>query len=181
VVEHDELPIRLIIAPVGLDAIEGPSSREKLAPILSLFTVDGEKEGLASCRKILANEGLGHNAIIHTRNPKLIERFGSEISASRILVNAGGSQGCIGVDNGLMPSLTLGCGTFGGISTTDNVSYTHLLNIKRVVHPLRTLAAAPDLLAAAIASPDREADADGVGQVLGGGHARARGEGTMAQ
>jgi hypothetical protein len=51
-------------------------------------------------------------------------------------VNAGGSQGCIGIGNGLMPSLTLGCGTFGGTSTTDNVTYTHLLNIKRVVHPL---------------------------------------------
>jgi acyl-CoA reductase-like NAD-dependent aldehyde dehydrogenase len=104
--------------------------------VLSLFTVDGEEEGLAACKKILANEGLGHTAIIHTRSPKLVERFGSEILASRVLVNAGGSQGCIGIGNGLMPSLTLGCGTFGGTSTTDNVSYTHLLNIKRVVHPL---------------------------------------------
>ena len=134
--EQQEPSIRLIVAPVALDAIEGPYGREKLAPILSLFTVDGEEEGLAACKKILANEGLGHTAIIHTRSSNLIERFGSEISASRILVNAGGSQGCIGIGNGLMPSLTLGCGTFGGTSTTDNVSYTHLLNIKRVVHPL---------------------------------------------
>jgi acetaldehyde dehydrogenase/alcohol dehydrogenase len=128
--------IRLIVAPVALDAIEGPYGREKLAPVLSLFTVGGEGEGLGVCKKILSNEGLGHTAIIHARSPGLIERFGSEISVSRILVNAGGSQGCIGIGNGLMPSLTLGCGTFGGNSTTDNVSYTHLLNIKRVVHPL---------------------------------------------
>ena len=134
--------IRLIVAPVSLDAIEGPYGREKLAPVLSLFTVDGVEEGLAVCKTILSNEGLGHTAIIHARSPELIERFGSEISASRILVNAGGSQGCIGIGNGLMPSLTLGCGTFGGTSTTDNVSYTHLLNTKRVVHPISTPAPA---------------------------------------
>jgi acyl-CoA reductase-like NAD-dependent aldehyde dehydrogenase len=134
--EHQGLPTRLIIVPVALNAIEGAYGREKLAPVLSLFTVEGEAEGLESCKKLLANEGLGHTAIIHTRSPELIERFGSEISASRLLVNAGGSQGCIGIGNGLMPSLTLGCGTFGGNSTSDNVSYTHLLNIKRVVHPL---------------------------------------------
>jgi acyl-CoA reductase-like NAD-dependent aldehyde dehydrogenase len=139
--EQRDPHIRLIVAPVALDAIEGPYGREKLAPVLSLFTVGGEEEGLGVCKKILSNEGLGHTAIIHTRSPGLIERFGLEISASRILVNAGGSQGCIGIGNGLMPSLTLGCGTFGGTSTTDNVSYSHLLNIKRVVHPLP--AAAP--------------------------------------
>ena len=100
------------------------------------------KVGLGVCKKILSNEGLGHTAIIHTRSPELIERFGSEISSSRILVNAGGSQGCIGNGNGLVPSLTLGCGSFGGNSTTDNVSYTHLLNIERVVHPLPTSAPA---------------------------------------
>jgi acyl-CoA reductase-like NAD-dependent aldehyde dehydrogenase len=141
-VEQHEPSTRLIVAPVTLDAIEGPYGREKLAPVLSLFTLDGEEEGLAACKKLLDNEGLGHTAIIHTRSSKLVERFGSEISASRILVNAGGSQGCIGIGNGLMPSLTLGCGTFGGTSTTDNVSYTHLLNIKRVVHPLSTPAPA---------------------------------------
>lgn len=56
--------------------------------------------------------------------------------ASRILVNGPGSQGCIGLGNGLTPSLTLGCGTYGGTSTTDNVTYTNLLNIKRVARPL---------------------------------------------
>jgi acetaldehyde dehydrogenase / alcohol dehydrogenase len=141
-VEQHESSTPLIVAPVTLDAIEGPYGREKLAPVLSLFTVDGEEQGLAACKKLLDNEGLGHTAIIHTRSSKLVERFGSEISVSRILVNAGGSQGCIGIGNGLMPSLTLGCGTFGGTSTTDNVSYTHLLNIKRVVHRLSTPAPA---------------------------------------
>jgi hypothetical protein len=75
----------------------------------------------------LDNEDLGHTAVIHTRSLRLVERFGLEISASRILVNAGGSQGYIRIGNGLVPSLTLGCGTLGGSFTTDNVSYIHLL------------------------------------------------------
>ena len=56
--------------------------------------------------------------------------------ASRILVNAPGAQGCCGMATGLECSMTLGCGTFGGNSTNDNVTYRHLLNIKRVAHHL---------------------------------------------
>jgi acetaldehyde dehydrogenase/alcohol dehydrogenase len=58
-----------------------------------------------------------------------------EVPASRILVNSPATQGCLGIGNGLVPSLTLGCGTFGGNSTTDNVTYTNLLNIKRLARP----------------------------------------------
>jgi hypothetical protein len=71
--------------------------------------------------------------------------------ADRILVNRPGSQGCIGFGNGLTPSLTLGCGTYGGTSTTDNVTYTNLLNIKRVARsparPRRTAERKPDHVA----------------------------------
>ncbi len=124
--------VRLIVALAGPEALSGPLGHEKLAPILSLFTVTGEAEGLRICRQILKNQGRGHTAIVHTQDQKLAERFGFAMPASRILVNSPGSQGCIGLGNGLTPSLTLGCGTFGGNSTTDNVSYTHLLNIKRL-------------------------------------------------
>lgn len=128
--------IRLIVAPLEQDEVQGPYGREKLAPILSLFTVDGEAEGLALCREILTNEGTGHTAIIHTQDQDLAKRFGLEMPASRILVNCPGSQGCCGIGNGLTPSLTLGCGTLGGTSTTDNVSYSNLLNIKRIARAL---------------------------------------------
>jgi acyl-CoA reductase-like NAD-dependent aldehyde dehydrogenase len=124
--------IRLIIIPATLDELPGPCGREKLAPILSLFTVEGESEGLRICKQLLSNQGCGHVAIIHTQSQDLAERFGLEMPASRILVNASGAQGCAGIGTGLTPSLTLGCGTFGGSSTTDNVNYTHLLNIKRL-------------------------------------------------
>ncbi len=125
-------PPRLLVVPAGMGDIRGPFGSEKLAPILSLFTVKGEDQAIALCRLILEHQGIGHTAIIHTRNEALARRFGDEIPASRILLNASGAQGCIGLGTGLTPSLTLGCGTFGGNSTTDNVTFTHLLNIKRL-------------------------------------------------
>jgi acetaldehyde dehydrogenase/alcohol dehydrogenase len=129
-------PIRLIVAPLELDALHGPYGREKLAPILSLFTAGDEEGGFAICRQLLTSEGAGHTAIIHTGNQDLVDRFGLEMPAGRILVNSPGSQGCCGISTGLTRSATLGCGTFGGSSTSDNVTYTHLRNIKRVARAL---------------------------------------------
>ena len=70
----------------------------------------------------LRSQGRGHTAVIHTQNQELIEQFGREVEASRILVNTPNSQRCIGLSTGLTPSPALGCGTFGGNSTTDNVT-----------------------------------------------------------
>jgi acyl-CoA reductase-like NAD-dependent aldehyde dehydrogenase len=123
---------RLIVVPIRRDELQGPYGHEKLAPIASLSTVSDEIEGLQVCSHILDNQGRGHTAVIHTHDQELIDRFGREIEASRILVNTPASQGCIGIGTGLIPSFTLGCGTFGGTSTTDNISYTHLINIKRL-------------------------------------------------
>jgi acyl-CoA reductase-like NAD-dependent aldehyde dehydrogenase len=127
---------RLLVAPVPRDAMAGPWGREKLAPLLSLFTADGQDDGLRLCQQILGNGGRGHTAIIHTGDQRRQMSFAQQMPASRILVNGPGSQGCIGLGNGLTPSLTLGCGTYGRTSTTENVTYTNLLNIKRVAHPL---------------------------------------------
>jgi len=125
-------PPRLLVVPVHLDELSGPYGHEKLAPILSLFTVADENEGIAVCKRILAQQGSGHTSVIHTRTEALAKRFGLAMPASRILVNAAAAQGCIGIGTGLTPSFTLGCGTDGGNSTTDNVTYTHVLNIKRL-------------------------------------------------
>ncbi len=124
--------IRLIVVPIRSDESKGPYAHEKLAPIVSLSTVKDEDEGINLCKQILINQGLGHTAVIYTQNRELMKRFGHEIEASRILVNVPASFGCVGIGSGLTPSFTLGCGTFGGTSTTDNVTYTHLLNIKRL-------------------------------------------------
>lgn len=118
----------------GLSDLGGFYADEKLAPFLSLFTVSGEDEGLTLSRRLLQAAGAGHTAIIHTTNAARVERFARAMPAGRILVNSPAAQGCCGMTTGLQCSLTLGCGTFGGNSTTDNVTYRHLLNIKRVAY-----------------------------------------------
>jgi len=129
-------PVRVLVLPLSMDQLDGPLGREKLAPLLSLFTVDGTRQGVEVCKRLLANQGAGHTAVIHTGDQALQQRFAEEVPASRVLVNGPATHGCIGVGNGLTPSLTLGCGTFGGNSTTDNVTYTNLLNVKRLARPV---------------------------------------------
>jgi acetaldehyde dehydrogenase / alcohol dehydrogenase len=129
-------PIKLIVAPVTVQHIEAnsPLTAEKLAPIVSLLRTDDDDQAIAISLALLRKEGSGHTAIIHTASPSLAERFGLAMPAGRILVNSPGAQGISGVTTGLVPSFTLGCGTYGGNSTTDNVSYHNLLNIKRLAH-----------------------------------------------
>lgn len=132
-------PIRLIVAPTDDAAPENPLAGEKIFPVLSLFTVEDAEAGITLARRLLEAHGAGHTAGIHTRNPALIERFGRLVPAGRILVNSPSVQGVVGLTSRLEPSFTLGCGTFGGNSTTDNVSFRHLLNIKRIAHVMPPL------------------------------------------
>lgn len=111
-----------------------PYSREKLTPILGLFTVDSFESGVETCKALLANEGTGHTAVIHTTKELHAETFGLEMRASRILVNTLGALGAIGATTNLAPSMTLGCGAMGGSSTTDNVTAYHLMNVKRIAY-----------------------------------------------
>lgn len=124
--------IRLVVVPTEDPSWENPFAGEKMAPLLSLFTVDGDEEALALCKRLLVQEGTGHTAVIHTADEAMARRFGAEMPASRILVNSPGTQGVVGLTTGLEPSFTLGCGTFGGNSTSDNVTYRHLFNVKRL-------------------------------------------------
>ena len=130
-----EGPVRIVVAPLPHSATDGPWGQEKLAPILPLLRTDDRASAIALARKILARHGRGHTAVIHSRDDKVIRDFGLQVEVSRILVNSPASQSCIGIGNGLRPSLTLGSGTMGGTSTTDNVTYTHLLNIRRIALP----------------------------------------------
>jgi acetaldehyde dehydrogenase/alcohol dehydrogenase len=132
-IERD-YPIQLIVVPVEGRASSDAYAREKMAPILSLFTVADEQAGIELSLDLLEREGMGHTAVIHTRDTATIHRFAAAVPASRILANSPASHGVIGFTTGLMPSLTLGCGTFGSNSTTDNVSFRNLLNIKRLAH-----------------------------------------------
>lgn len=110
-----------------------PFSKEKLSPILTYYTVENEDEGISLSERLIEFGGLGHSAVIHTENQTTIDHFASVVKVGRIIVNSPSTHGAIGdIYNTNMPSLTLGCGTFGGNSTTDNVSSVNLINLKRV-------------------------------------------------
>lgn len=125
-------PIRLLVVPTDDPSPDNPFAGEKICPMLSLFTVEDAEAGFTVCRRLLAFHGAGHTAVIHTGDEERIARFGREMPAGRILVNSPAVQGVVGITSGLEPSFTLGCGTFGNNSTTDNVSWRNLINIKRL-------------------------------------------------
>jgi acyl-CoA reductase-like NAD-dependent aldehyde dehydrogenase len=130
---------RVLIAEESAVGPEHPFSMEKLSPLLALYTVDDWQEGCRRCIELLELGGLGHTLGIHCEDMSVIESFGLEKPASRIVVNAGTTFGGIGATTGLLPSMTLGCGTFGNNITSDNIGPRHLLNIKRVAFGIREM------------------------------------------
>ncbi|MEU5180646.1 bifunctional acetaldehyde-CoA/alcohol dehydrogenase [Streptomyces longwoodensis] len=110
-----------------------PLTREKLCPVLAVLRAADERHGFDLAADMVAFHGQGHSAVIHTGDPAVAEAYGMRMKTVRILVNSPSSQGAIGgIYNGLLPSLTLGCGSWGSTSVSDNVSAAQLLNIKRV-------------------------------------------------
>ncbi len=113
--------------------IEYPFSKEKLSPVLAYYVVKNSDEGIELAEKLIEFGGLGHSAVIHSEDRDTIEKFSEKVKVGRIIVNSPSTHGAIGdIYNTNMPSLTLGCGTFGGNTTTANVSSVNLINIKRV-------------------------------------------------
>lgn len=124
---------KILVAELEGVGPQYPLSREKLSPVLACYKVSGVEEGLTRAEEMLEFGGLGHSAVIHTTDNQVIRQFGLRMKAGRIIVNAPSSQGAIGdIYNAYMPSLTLGCGTYGGNSVSTNVGAIHLINIKKV-------------------------------------------------
>lgn len=112
---------------------EYPLSREKLSPVLAVVKAKNVEEGFDMAETMLELGGLGHTAVIHSTNNDIITEYGERMKASRIVVNSPSSFGGIGdVYNSMMPSLTLGCGSYGHNSVSENVSAANLLNKKKV-------------------------------------------------
>ncbi len=110
-----------------------PLSREKLSPVLGFYRVKDFDEGVSLCEKMLEFGGLGHSAAIHCKTQEMADRFGDIVKAIRIIWNSPSTFGGIGnVYNSFLPSLTLGCGSYGHNSVAGNVSAINLLNIKKV-------------------------------------------------
>ena len=124
---------KILVAQLEGVGPEYPLSREKLSPILAYYTVTDYKEGIRRCEEMTEFGGLGHSAVIHSNNQPVIDEFARQVRCGRLLVNSPSAHGAIGdLYNTNTPSLTLGCGSMGRNSTTDNVSVANLLNVKRV-------------------------------------------------
>jgi len=110
-----------------------PLSREKLSPVLAVIKAKDAKEGIALSEAMVELGGLGHSSVIHSNNDDVIDAFAKALKTGRIIVNSPSTHGAIGdIYNTNMPSLTLGCGSYGRNSTTSNVTAVNLVNKKRV-------------------------------------------------
>ena len=110
-----------------------PLSREKLSPVLAMVKANSTEHGFELCEGMLNLGGLGHTAVIHTEDEDLQVKFGLRMKACRILVNNPSAVGGIGdIYNEMIPSLTLGCGSYGKNSVSRNVSAVNLINVKTI-------------------------------------------------
>ncbi|MCA0445746.1 MAG: aldehyde dehydrogenase family protein [Bacteroidetes bacterium] len=128
---------RVLVAEIQKVGKEDPLSMETLSPILSFFTVNGWQEGCERSMQILNFGGIGHTMSLHSSDEKVITEFALKKPAMRIVVNSMSSLGAVGFTTNLPPALTLGCGTWGGSITADNITPVHLLNIKRIAFETR--------------------------------------------
>lgn len=125
---------------VGMETKVGkeiPFSLEKLSPVFAMYVASDLNHAKELCLSLLNLGGRGHSLSIHTETDAIAREFAMDMPVSRILVNTMSSVGAVGGTTGLMPSMTLGCGTFGGNITSDNVTAKHLLNIKRMAYGIK--------------------------------------------
>lgn len=124
---------KMIVAELEKVGMEDPLSKEKLSPVLACYKVKNAQEGIQKCVEMTEFGGLGHSAVIHCNDDDVILEFSKKVSTGRLIVNSPSTHGAIGdIYNVNTPSLTLGCGSMGNNSTTENVSATNLINVKKV-------------------------------------------------
>lgn len=128
---------RVIIGMETKVGKEIPFSLEKLSPVFAMYVASDLNHAKELCLSLLNLGGRGHSLSIHTETDAIAREFAMDMPVSRILVNTMSSVGAVGGTTGLMPSMTLGCGTFGGNITSDNVTAKHLLNIKRMAYGIK--------------------------------------------
>ena len=133
-IPEDTVSIGVKIEKTGFDE---PLTREKMFPLFVHLECEDFKDGVAKAKENLLAEGAGHSSIVYTDNKELIEYAGVELPVSRLLVDQPG-MGCANafLNNGLMPTSTLGCGSWSGCSISENLGPEHLINISRIAYVL---------------------------------------------
>ena len=128
---------KILIGEVGSVDLSEEFAHEKLSPVLAMYKSSSFDDALEKAYRLIEDGGLGHTSSLYVNTvteKEKIEKFYSKMKTCRVLVNTPSSQGGIGdlYNFKLTPSLTLGCGTWGGNSVSENVGIKHLLNIKTV-------------------------------------------------
>ena len=131
---RDDDKVLLAPLPSDLDTLAAhPLLAEKLMPVLGVVRSPSVEHAIKACELVTEHGGLGHTSAVYATDEDVIDRFAMAIRTGRILVNAPTAVGALGgVYNSMTPTFSLGCGTWGGSNTTDNVNYRNLLNIKAV-------------------------------------------------
>ena len=123
---------KCLVAPLNGVGPLHPLSYEKLTTVLAFYRVQDWHEGCERCLQLLSIGGIGHSLVIHSQDEAVIEEFALKKPIFRLLVNTPAALGGVGATTPLAPSFTLGCGTWGGSSVSENVTPMHLINTKRV-------------------------------------------------
>ncbi|MEG0768829.1 MAG: bifunctional acetaldehyde-CoA/alcohol dehydrogenase [Ruthenibacterium sp.] len=124
---------KILLAKLPKPSEEYPLSHEKLSPVLAYFVAEDKRQGFEYANRMLELGGLGHSAVIHTGSNEVADEYGVAMRVGRIIVNSPSSQGAIGdIYNTNTPSLTLGCGSYGKNSVSQNVTTVNLINKKRI-------------------------------------------------
>ncbi|MFM9279105.1 bifunctional acetaldehyde-CoA/alcohol dehydrogenase [Paenibacillus jiagnxiensis] len=124
---------KIIVAELEGVGPKYPLSAEKLSPVLACYKVKNAAQGIERAAQVVEFGGMGHSSAIHSHNEEVIQKFANRLQTGRIIVNSPSTHGAIGdIYNTNLPSLTLGCGSYGRNSTASNVSAVNLINVKRV-------------------------------------------------
>ena len=121
--------------------------REKLCPVVQYFPYETFEEGVANAKSNLEWEGAGHSSVIYTDDQQRAEYAGAQLPVSRLLVNQpGGAASGGNFINGLHPTMSLGCGSWGNNSISDNLTYRHLMNTTKLAYYHEPTIPAPEVV-----------------------------------
>ncbi len=127
---------KVLIAETSEIGKSEPFSEEKLSPVLAMYRVSDYKQAFKYAKDLVSFGGNGHTSVLYTypNNYDRIEKFGNDMHTGRVIINSPSSHGALGdlYNFRLEPSLTLGCGSWGGNSVSENIGVKHLMNIKTV-------------------------------------------------
>jgi acyl-CoA reductase-like NAD-dependent aldehyde dehydrogenase len=156
--------VKVLVPEISLIGVDEPLSREKLCPVLALYTAASRGQAIALSRALLRFSGAGHSAAIHAREPQVVLDFAAAVETYRVVVNAPCSQGAAGFVTSLAPTFTIGTGYFGRSSIGENIGPQHLVHWTRVAWHKDEAQMAGTLRDARLnlAGPLPEAPSDGV-------------------